>query len=72
MLRSVEVDETGNVVSSSVEPQRNWTTCADDGTVHFLLTVAAPVPGQDAEGLPTPGTVIAEETLALGECVSTL
>ncbi|MFT4230191.1 MAG: hypothetical protein QM602_07885 [Microbacterium sp.] len=66
-----EIGDEGSIVSSSVEPHWSETTFADDGSVRILLTAADPFPGQDAEGLPTPGTVLADETLEPGEYVST-
>lgn len=68
---STEVDEEGNIVSSSVEPQWSETTFTADGGVRFVLTAAEPFPGQGADGLAEPGTVIADETLGPGEYVST-
>lgn len=64
---NTEIDGNNEIVSSSIEPYRSETTFAPDGSVHSILTAAEPFPGQDASGLPTPGTVIADETLAPGE-----
>lgn len=68
---NTEVDGQGNVTASSIEPQWSETTFADDGSVRLLITAADPFPGQATEGLAPAGTVIADETLAPGEYIST-
>lgn len=57
----------GSVVSSSVEPQRDEITFANDGSVHVRVTAAEPFPGQESDRLTAPGTVLSDETAAPGE-----
>ena len=67
---NTEVNDRGDIVSSSVEPQWSETVFLGDGSVHFLLTAADPFPGQQSEGLHPAGTILADQTFGPGEYVS--
>lgn len=59
---SVEVDADGVVVPHpDIEPYRYEMTFHDDGSTDLRITAGQPFPGQDAERLPPPGTLIAQE-----------
>lgn len=53
------VNDKGEIVSSSIEPQWRELTLDEAGNVtRFRLIAGEPFPGQDRDGLPEPGTVL--------------
>ncbi|MFZ4842986.1 hypothetical protein [Mycetocola saprophilus] len=64
---NTSIAEDGSIESSVTEPQRSETVFAPDGSVHLVLTAAPPFPGQEATGLPKPGTVLVDESFPSGQ-----
>ncbi|RLP79346.1 hypothetical protein D9V34_16275 [Mycetocola lacteus] len=64
---NTSIAEDGSIESSVTEPQQSETVFAADGSVRLRLTAASPFPGQEAAGLPRPGTVLADENFPSGQ-----
>lgn len=59
--------EDGTTEFTVVEPQWSETTFQIDGSVRYRLVAAEPFPGQKDDGLPAPGTVLADESFQPGD-----
>jgi len=64
---STSIAEDGSIEYSEIEPQWSETTFASDGSVRVKRVAAEPFPGQEAKGLPTAGTVLADDTYSSQE-----